>query len=73
MVVDTRSCDGEDDTVTAGCLRRMLYDLEAGRIVRVALDLQALIQEIERHGDGDAAGTDREAQSVGGVGASDSL
>ena len=31
----------------ASFLRRLLNDLEAGKVVRVALDLQALIQELE--------------------------
>jgi hypothetical protein len=71
MVKEAKSkVEGEDGMgmVTAGCLRRMLYDLEAGRIVRVALDLQALIQELEGSGGGNATVSGREPQSDGGLG-----
>jgi len=39
---------GEKNEVEAiSLLRKILSDLEAGKIVRVALDLQALIQDLE--------------------------
>ena len=36
-----------EETEVVSYLRKMLLDLESGRIVRVALDLQALIQQLE--------------------------
>ena len=69
MSVEAKSkVEGEDGMgmVTAGCLRRMLYDLEAGRIVRVALDLQALIQELEGQGGERVSGPGGESGSDGG-------
>jgi hypothetical protein len=35
------------ETEAISLLRKILIDLEAGKIVRVALDLQALIQDLE--------------------------
>jgi hypothetical protein len=43
----TNGTCGKEEIEVISLLRKILVDLEAGKIVRAALDLQALIQELE--------------------------